>query len=316
MAELKFGYAINSWNPASRPEQRERAFKVMSVCGFRAVELTAGTGRWAPLGNPHEIDVNYGSPAKLLSFLRSCGVDHIASWFYDPGLASVEEDSSGRSPLNAADHDLIVESIRSYAKVLQSAGGSCIVVRPMPSYWQVAPVTDDKVNLAADCWNKVGKMAKEYGIKVAMHPDFLCAIHSTEDIDKILKLTDPQTVGLAIDTAEMTISGNDPVALFQAHSDRVLHFHFKDTHDKDTLGEYKEPGADFRLLSAGGQRRVSRWFWEMSTPDGLVDFPKLTAVIKASNFNGWIIVESDQCVDPAESTALNSYYVRKVLAKI
>lgn len=315
MAELKFGYAINNWNPASRPEQRARAFKVMSAAGFRAVELSEGTGRWAPLGNPREIDVNYGSPAKLLALLREHGVDRIASWFYDPGLNSTEEDSAGRSALNAADHDGIVEAIRPYAKVLKALGGSCIVVRPMPSYWQVAPVTDDKFKLAADCWNKVGTMAEEYGIRVALHPDFLCAIRSPEDIDKILKLTDPQRVGLAIDTAEMTIAGNDPLALFQAHSDRVIHFHFKDTHDKDTLGEYKDAGADFRLLSAGGKRRVARWFWEMSTPDGLVDFPKLTGAIKASNFNGWIIVESDQCVDPAESALLNGSYVKNILLK-
>jgi inosose dehydratase len=113
----------------------------------------------------------------------------------------------------------------------------------------------------------------------------------------------------------MTIAGNDPVALFEVHAVRVLHFHFKDTHDRDTLGEYKEKGAESRLLGAGGERRVARWFWEMGTPGGLVDFPKLITSLRAHQFGGWIVVESDQCVDPAESALLNAYYIRNVLMK-
>jgi inosose dehydratase len=191
MSDLKFGYAINQWDPARR-EQQERAFKVMSACGFRAVELTAGSGRWAPLGNPHQIvDVNFGSAAKFREFLRSCGVDRVASWFYDPGQRSTEEDSPGRSPSNAADHEGIVESLRPFARLTQELGGSCLVVRPMASYWREAPVTEDKLKRAADCWNKVGKMAGKFGIQVALHPDFLCAIHSAGDIARILELTDP-----------------------------------------------------------------------------------------------------------------------------
>lgn len=315
MPDLKLGYAINQWDPARR-EQQERTFKVMSACGFRAVELTAGSGRWAPLGNPHQIvDVNFGSAARFLEFMRSCGVDRVASWFYDPGRPSIEEDSRGRSPSHAEDHDGIVESLRPFARLLHDLGGSCLVVRPMASYWQEDPVTDDKVKRAADCWNKVGTMAAEFGIQVALHPDFLCAIHSAEDIARILELTDPQSVGLAIDTAELTIAGNDPIVLFEAHAGRVLHFHFKDTHDKDTLGEYKEKGAESRLLGGGGQRRIARWFWEMGAPGGLVDFPKLVRAIQTRKFGGWIVVESDQCVDPAESAMLNAYYVRNVLVK-
>ena len=53
---IRWGYAINQWKPQFddfvRREQHERALKTISVAGFEGVELSAGTGRWEPLGNP------------------------------------------------------------------------------------------------------------------------------------------------------------------------------------------------------------------------------------------------------------------------
>ena len=53
---IKWGYAINQWKPQFddfvRRRDHERALKTISIAGFAGVELTAGTGRWEPLGNP------------------------------------------------------------------------------------------------------------------------------------------------------------------------------------------------------------------------------------------------------------------------
>jgi len=50
----KWGYATNQWKAGftgfARMEQQERALKVTAACGFDAIELTAGTGRWDPMG--------------------------------------------------------------------------------------------------------------------------------------------------------------------------------------------------------------------------------------------------------------------------
>ena len=315
MSDIKWGYAINQWNPVRR-EQQERAFKQMSVCGFRGVELNEGSGRWEPLGRPELTELNFGSVHNFIDFLHQCGIDQVASFFYNPGLYSAEESSYGRSPANPKDHEGILESIRTFTTFLRDVGGSCIVVRPMGSYWREAPLTEEKFKNIADCWNKVGKMTREHGIQTAMHVDCLCAIHSMADIDKILELTNPELVGLAIDTAELTIAGIDPVKLYDKHFGRVKHFHFKDTHAVDTLDEYKNVNAEIHLLDGGGKREIERWFWEMGTAEGLVKFPALMKSIKEHDYKGWIIVESDRSLNPAESTMLNSWYVKYVLSKI
>ena len=313
MPELKWGYAINQWDPR-RARERERVFKAISACGFDGIELEAGTGRMAPLGNPVQIQMNYGSVRHFLGTMNSYGVKQIVSFFYNPGSPSIEASHNGKSPVNPNDHEAILETARPFGQFLHDVQGLFFVVKAMPAYTAVAPVTEEKIRTAAECWNKVGKMMKEYGVQTAMHIDCLSAIHSMEDIDKILQFTDPDLVGLVIDTAELTIAGNNPAQVYEKHHARVKLFHFKDAHDVDSLGEYKGKDAG-SLMSAGGQREIGRWFWEMGRPGGLVDFPGLVKSLKGHNYDGWIIVESDQSPNPYESAMLNNWYIKHVLSK-
>lgn len=316
MSEIKWGYAMNQWNRIVRRNQQERAFKVLSVCGFRGVELEIDSGRYAALGRPEITELNYGSVKSFADILKSWGIDQVVSYFYDPERPSIEEGSPGRCSSNPSDHEGIVESARTFAEFLNGVKGSCLVVKAMGSYWKEAPVTQDKIRNAAECWNKVGKMTGEYGINTSMHIDFLSSLHSMDDVDKMMKFTDPELVSLTIDTAEMTIAGIDPVELYEKYHDRVNHFHFKDTHKVDKYDEYREENAEIHLLDGGGKQGVERWFWEMGTPEGLVDFPSLIKSMKKHDYKGWVIVESDQTPNPAESTMLNNWYIKKVLSNI
>ena len=111
------------------------------------------------------------------------------------------------------------------------------------------------------------------------------------------------------------IAGLDPTALYEQYHDRCAGFHFKDTHNIDTKGEYRMP-PDPELMAPS----VKRWFWEMGTPEGLVDFPRLMKAIKAHNYKGWITVEHDKADleggSFAESTCIAKWYIDNVLSKI
>jgi inosose dehydratase len=322
MPELRWGYAISQWN-CPRREQQERAFKVMSACGFRGVELRAGSGRWSPMGKADLIALNFGSVKKFKEFAESCGVA-VASFYYDPLMPMEGEDPeywrgcpAPRSPLNPADHERTVTGARAFSKLLSELEGSCLVVPAVPAYWMQPPLTDEQIRIAAECWNKVGKATGlEYNITTALHVDCLSALHSLNDLGKMVEYTDPKFVGLAIDTAELTIAGIDPVQVYERFHDRVKHFHFKDTRTADELGEYKKPFADFQLLDQGGEKNVDRWFWEMGTAGGLVNFAALVKSMKKHNYDGWIIAESDPTPNPAQSAMLNAWYVKSVLSKI
>ncbi len=300
MASVKWGYSLNGFS-VGRMNNRERTLKAMSVCGFRGIELRSATGPSAVFGRPESIELNFGSIPNLLAFLDSCGIDRIVSYFYDPGIAFLEEASFGRSASKLEDHDGIVESIRPFVRFLHNVGGSCLVVRPMGSYASEAPVTEGKIKTVGECWNKVGKMTKEQGVQTAMHVDSLCAIRNLQDIEMLLASTSPDLVGLALDTAELIVSGVDAVSLYEKHYARVKHFHFRDT-------------TPSQPRSAGGQGGVERRFWEIGVPGGLVNFPALMASIKRHDYDGWIMMENEQSPNPVETCMLNSWYVHKVLS--
>jgi len=306
MANIRWGYAINQWRNNETDlvtkEQRESALKVLSVCGFRAVEITDGA-----IGGPEIIPEYFGSVHGFRDFLNRCGVDRVCSYFGGLG---------GGSPANAADRNRMVESAKRLTGFLAELGGSCLAVRAMGSYWREAPVTPEKLKIVADSWNAVGRATKNEGTQLALHADFLCGVRKESDLEQLLKLTDDDAVGLTVDTAELTIAGIDPVKFYEKHFARVKHFHFKDAVATDTMDEYAQPNADVHLLNGGGKRQIERWFYEMGTPGGKVDFRSLFRAMKQQEYDGWVVAESDQSPHAEESAMLNGWYVKQVLAKL
>lgn len=313
---IKWAYGVNQWKAGftsfARLEEIERAFKVTAACGFDAVELNAGSGRWDPIGRPENIAINYGSAAHFRLKLKDLGINHVSSTFFDPTLMSFEELHFGLMSTQPADHARIVAQARIHAEMLAELGGKLLVVRPFPSFWKEGALNAERLAAAADCWNQVAAMAAPLGLKVALHVDALSALRTAGEFEQLLQLCDREQVGLAIDTAELTIAGHDVVALYRRFHDRVLHFHFKDALAVDTLDEYKLPNAERALIAAGGEREIARWFGEMGT--GLVDFPALLAAMREHGYVGWIVVESDKGPEPiATGMMLNSWYRQNVL---
>jgi len=310
MNNVRWSYAINQWRTVetdlARLDQMESAFKTISVCGFEAIEITD-----AALGG-HTIPAYFGSPANFLEFLRSCGLACVSSHF--TGL-------DHGNPSAPADHERMASSAARAAGFLADLGGSRLVVRPCGPYWKEAPITDEKIRVLADCWNKVGAATKAAGIKTAVHFDFLGGIRSKNHIHTLLTMTDPELVHVALDTADFTIAGLDPVAFLKEHGARVAHVHFKDTTVVDGFDEYARENAEMEywpapIITAGVERGIDRWYYEMGTPDGLVDFPAIVSALSEIAYAGWIVAESDQSPHVEESVMLNGWYKKRLLAEM
>ena len=315
--DIRLGYAMSQWKPNfddfTRRDQHVRAAKVIAACGFTGIELRAGSGRWDPLGRPASIAANYGSAAGFTALLREIGIEAVCSWYFDPGEPVGEELSPGRSILDAGEHRAITESARPFAEFLAPAGGARLVVRALPAAWQAGELGADAIAVAADGWNRVAAATAGLGVGVSLHVDCLSAAADAKTLDALLEATDPAVVGLTLDTAELTVAGLDPVAVYRRHRDRVDHLHLKDTRHADEAGERLRPHAEAVMLTAGGDRGVERWFWECGTPGGLVDFPALVSELRADAYSGWLVFESEQTPNPASSVMLNGWYARHVL---
>jgi len=316
---IKWAYSLNCWTHQSnsvRKDINERNFKVCSIAGFKGVEMQIRAGRWAPLGAPKIIGQIYGGANEYKEYLAGLGITDIVGWDCDRSTLGPMH-TGGFNTTVAEDAEKLAAAVEPYAEFLQTVGSKYLICRPMPSYWKLAPVTDEMVIAAAKCWNTVGAATAKYGVKVTLHVDWLCAANSRKAIDLLMANTDPALVGLTIDTGELAMVGIDALEIYEAYADRTDMFHFTQIAVADTLEEYKKPFADDVLID-GGEREIERWFWEMDCPEstGLVDFVELMKAIKAKGFDGWIVVEDSQTPDPAGSVLLNSWYVQKVLSKI
>jgi inosose dehydratase len=320
MSAVRWSYAINQWKPQFddfvRREQHERALKTISVAGFEGVELTAGTGRWEPLGNPHQLAANFGCVSGFRDFLATCALDGVSSWYWDPQERSMEHLTGPLSPLVEADIPAIVERAAWYAEALSALGGSVLLVRPTPSAGDVDPLDEDAVATLATCWDTVGAATAQHGVRTALHIDFLSALRRGDALDRLLERTDPALVGLAVDTGELTVAGIDPVEVLHRYAGRIVHVQLKDALAVDDREEYLQPHAHWTVRVRGGAREVPRWFAEPGADGGLVDTAAVTRALVATGYSGWVVVESEQSPHPAASALLAGYHVQRELRPI
>lgn len=315
---IRWSYAINHWKPGfmgfARREEHERAFKVTAACGFKAIELNAGTGRWEPLGRPDSVAINYGSPEQFMQQLRSWGIEAVSSTFYDPGQMSFEDLHHGLQTTRPEDHGQILKAADMHAKFLGEVGGRCLVVRPFPSYGRTGALGPEQLQAVADCWNAVGKATQAHRVQTVLHFDALSALRGLQAMDAFLALLSAEHVGLALDTAELTIAGYDAVAFYKRYSLWVRHAQFKNALAVDEMNEYQVPNAERALIQAGGSRGIERWFGELGDSKGLVDFPGLLSAMIGHGYDGYIVIESDKGPAPLAAAMMsNAWYVQRVL---
>jgi inosose dehydratase len=310
----KWSYALNQWRPTYdsfvRAEQHERALKTLSACGFSFIELNCGPGRWEPMGNREMIEANHGSLSQFRAFLGACGIRGVSSFFLDPGAFLSKQNDLPLSIANPGHHSEIIDIAQGYLAMLPQLGGDRLIVRAAPSFWRCPDPTPAAIETFARCWNGVASASAAGTVQIGLHVDCLSSVRSESAIAALLEATDPHRVGLALDTAECAIAGMDPVHLWKRFATRVNHVQLKDAIEVDEFGEYRLPNAEMQMLSAGGRRELGRWFYEMGTARGRVDFPAVMDTAQALRYEGWRVVESDQSPYPATSAMLNAWYIK------
>ena len=276
--------------------------KQISALGFEAIETFD-----FHLGVLAEL---FGSLAHARDFLQERGIERVLSLFhavmYRNGVSQAHDRST---------HDVLFHQARRTVEAAGPLGVENLLVMPAGQYYDVEPVTDERIRACAELWSRIGKMTLDYGIRTCCHHEFYCGIHHSEQIRKFYEWADPRYVFWYCDTAQHVIAGVDPVELYLKLHDRCAGFHLKDTHHVDRIGEYRR-----RPESEVTATTTPRWFWEMGTPEGLVDFPALFAAMREYGYEGWVSVEHDKADigggNYPASTAVAAWYIRNTLQKI
>jgi inosose dehydratase len=152
--------------------------------------------------------------------------------------------------------------------------------------------------------NRVARAVKrETGLRTVFHHHIGTWIETPQETARLLKMTDPEVLGLCFDTGHYRFGGGDPLVGLKQHAKRIWHVHFKD-HDPKVAEQS-------RLRSWSGVQAVEHGvFCELGQGD--VDFPAVLAALKKMNYAGWVVVEQDVLPgtgSPKESAQRNREYL-------
>jgi inosose dehydratase len=151
------------------------------------------------------------------------------------------------------------------------------------------------------------RVRDEAGIRTVIHQHLGTLVESGPEVRRFLDATDPDLVGICLDTGHWTFgTGEDPADAVREFRDRIWHVHFKDC-DPAVVAESRRQEWDGLTSTGHGV------FCELGK--GSVDFPAVLAALREVGYDGWIVVEQDILPgmgDPKESARRNREYLRSI----
>lgn len=190
------------------------------------------------------------------------------------------------------------ENAVKYADFMKKIGATYMNLQAV--MWKEAPndrPTDEEAILAyANLSNKIGQLCKENGLVACFHPHANTAVFKENELDLFLANTDPDLVGLCLDSAHTDLAGMDCVAAYEKYADRIVYVHFKDVDPDETIHP-EWPMKRFRPLGYG-----------------TIDFKGIYKVLKNNGYTGVLCVEVDNPPVCNYKAAMDSRrYLRDVL---
>ena len=151
------------------------------------------------------------------------------------------------------------------------------------------PWSESQWDQVARAFATLGRaLREELGMRMVVHHHAGTYLETPEEIERMLGLTDPEEVGLLLDTGHYVYGGGDPLELMRRQASRVRYLHYKDV-DADKLAEVHRERLD---MHAAWRRNVF-----VPLGQGMVDFRSLSEGLRHQGYSGWIIVEQDTVAD-------------------
>ncbi len=194
--------------------------------------------------------------------------------------------------VNLLDKDKADEQVEKAANSARFAGatgqGHLIICQSEPLS---APVSDDDWLTVGAIVEEIGCRCQDFGIHLCFMPRARHFGDSDKDLKRLLAITNPEVVSLAVDTAELALAGMDPCKVIKTHQARLGTVRFR-----DASGAKRR--ADITSSRPGSAPQFGR---------GTVDFEAVSKVLVDIKYDGWITVDITGEAAPAKEAALAGY---------
>jgi inosose dehydratase len=162
---------------------------------------------------------------------------------------------------------------------------------------------------AAQILGRISEACNELGLSAVFHHHAGTFVETPQEVERLCESTDPDLLGLCLDTGHYSFGGGNPVEAVRLYGDRIRHLHLKDV--------------QLPVLEAARRDRVGFLeavrrgvFCELG--EGAVDLNTVIQEMTAGGYSEWAIVEQDvdtrnMSVKPFESALHSRQYLKNVI---
>jgi inosose dehydratase len=144
------------------------------------------------------------------------------------------------------------------------------------------------------------------GIRTVFHHHCAGWVETPQEIEELMSRTDPEALGLCLDTGHLTYAGGNTVDAIAKYRGRIWHVHFKDC-EPELARRARAEQWDYHTAVGRGI------FCELGR--GMVPFANVLDALRIEYYAGWIVVEQDVLPGlgtPAASAQRNREYLRRL----
>ncbi|WP_096185589.1 myo-inosose-2 dehydratase [Evansella halocellulosilytica] len=288
--EVKIGIAPIGWTNDDMPELGgentfEQCISEMALAGFTGTEV----------GNKYPRDTE-----ELKKALSLRGLEIASAWFSAHlTSAPLQETVDGFMK-----HRDFLDEMDAKVIVISEQGNSIQGKMNRPLFLEKPLFTEEEWQKVADGLNMLGELANEKGMSLVYHHHMGTGVQTSEEIDRLMEMTDSKLVSLLYDTGHLVFSGEDPLIVLKKHFSRIKHIHLKD-------------------VRADVAERVERENWSFLTAvkegtftvpgDGQIDYKPIFDTLAKLDYKGWMVVEAEQDpkkANPFEYALLARKYIK------
>jgi inosose dehydratase len=151
------------------------------------------------------------------------------------------------------------------------------------------------------------RLHDELGMEVVFHHHCAGYVETPDEVREMLKRTNPDLVGLCLDTGHWHYAGGDAVQCIKEFGGRVRYLHLKDCSKPIAQKCRAEKKDYFQAVKAGVFCQLGQ---------GEVNFPGVVQAMQKLGYDGWAIVEQDILSDdlslPKKISQANRDYLRRI----
>ncbi|MDQ1000767.1 inosose dehydratase [Neobacillus niacini] len=289
---VKLAIAPIGWTNDDLPELGgevtfEQCISEMALAGFSGSEV----------GN------KYPRKTEILKKALSLRGLEIASAWFSTFLTSKPFEETAKAFI---EHRDFLHEMGAKVIVVSEQGNSIQGKMEVPLFENKPVFTEEEWAGLLDGLERLGDLAAEKNMRIVYHHHMGTGIQTTEEIDRLMKETDPEKVSLLYDTGHLVFSGEDFLHVLNTHMNRIHHVHLKDVRI-DVANKVREGKLSFLQAVKDGVFTVPG--------DGVIDFKPVFEALDAARYEGWFVVEAEQdpaLANPFEYALKARQYIREI----